>query len=220
VCQALHASHVGTVPGQSADESRAAWLRWNHEAAKQGLSASILKMARARLKKIPVPAIPYDAAQAASWFRKGIKLWGEPDCYYGLAQMLLEGLTQPSGASAGLDAVDAAVRTFEKAAMRGHAYAKYNLGYALALGHGAAGRDGALAAEWLEDSGLPEGLHAAAMHYESTGDVERATRLMTQAVALGLGTPWRPAARERTGSGGSAGVSLHSAWPGGIAGSC
>jgi uncharacterized protein (DUF2141 family) len=62
--------------------------------------------------------------------------------------------------------------------------------------------------------GLSEGTFAAAMYYEANGDAAMATALRGRARRMGFGKEWRKQARERTGTGGVASVSLHSAWPG------
>ena len=81
------------------------------------------------------------------------RLWDDPDCNYGLAQMHLKNATLPNRAAV-------AVEAFEAAARHGHAFAAYNLGVAHLFGHGVL-PNADLAAAWFEASGLPEGLLAA-----------------------------------------------------------
>ena len=132
-----------------------------------------------------------------------------------------------------------AVDHMEAAARHGHAYAAYNLGVAHLFETSAHGRrlpgraddarapwpesqraeaealesSAELAASWFARSGLPEGLHAVALHHRARGRAAEASRWDDKARTLGFGTPWREPARERTGSGGAGGVSLYSAWP-------
>ena len=67
-----------------------------------------------------------------------------------------------------------------------------------------------LALEWFEKSGLPEGLAAVSMYYESTNDPHMADMYMKRAIALGFGEPWR---KESTGYGDFNGPQLNLRWP-------
>ena len=99
-------------------------LEWNMRAAEGGLSHAMIKVGRAYLKRLP-SSLPYDTSAAAATFRRCIALWDEPDCHYGLAQMLLENQTDPqedAGAGSpqrGTDRLAASVRAFEAAAWHG-----------------------------------------------------------------------------------------------------
>jgi len=202
VCEALYAA------GPRA-ESPSEKIRWNEKAASHGLSFSMTKLARAHLKRLPSP-LPYNPAAAAAWYTKGVEMWAEPDGHYGLAQMLLTNETSPEGKD---DRVAAAVAHLEAAVGGGHSFAAYNLGVAHLFGHGLPAADPAAAAAWFEKSGLPEGFDAVALHHEANGRREEAEAWAARARRLGGGAPWRKGARERTGTGGAGGVSLHSAWP-------
>jgi len=215
ICQGLHANKVGQVPGATAEVTQQQVLEWNRKAAENGLGWSMLKLARASLKRLP-SALPYDPKMAARWFRKGIATWQDPECLYGLAQMLLENQTEPdpSGAEpSGAGRVESARLAFEEAARRGHAFAAYNLGVAHLHGHGLRQGDAELAAGWFAASGLPEGLHGAALYRQALGKAREAAQWKAHAQRLGFDAPWREMSRERTGSGGASGVSLYSAWP-------
>lgn len=87
ICQGLHANKVGQVPGATAEVTQQQVLEWNRKAAENGLGWSMLKLARASLKRLP-SALPYDPKMAARWFRKGIATWQDPECLYGLAQVI------------------------------------------------------------------------------------------------------------------------------------
>lgn len=140
-------------------------LEWNERAAGHGLSLSMIKLARAHLKRLPSP-LPYNPAEAARWFTKGVEVWDEPDCHYGLAQMLLANQTAPAH---GADRVAAAIGHLEAAARGGHPYAAYNLGVAHLLGHGLPTADPAAAAGWFGATGLPEGFDMVAISHEAAG---------------------------------------------------
>lgn len=179
-----------------------------------------------------------DTAEATAWFDKGAKL-GDPDCAYGLAQLLV-----PTDATA-------AIRHFETAAKKDHVFSAYNLGIAHLFGHGDLAPSPQLAARWhrpgvgrreaasrrygaaflrrssrrvsdrrtdidtcrFNHSGLPEGLFLAALYHQTTGDQSKAKHIFDHAARLGFGMPWRDAARQKTGTGGAGGVSLFSNWP-------
>ena len=74
-------------------------------------------------------------------------------------------------------------------------------------------RDPDLAAEWFEESGLPEGMMAQSMHARSKGLEKKALALELRAKRLGFGSDWRVMARMRSGHGGSTGISFNLDWP-------
>ena len=94
----------------------------------------MLKLARAHLGALPATTIPRDPRAAAVWYRRGVDLWDDPDCHFGLAQLLLSNSTDAESAD-----VAAAVDSFEAAARHGHAFAAYNLGTAALFGLGGRG---------------------------------------------------------------------------------
>ncbi|KAL3774141.1 hypothetical protein HJC23_002696 [Cyclotella cryptica] len=73
--------------------------------------------------------------------------------------------------------------------------------------------DTALAGQWFEACGLPEGYFVAAHQARSVGDEERERDMMERARAMGYFEPWRKMARQKVGSGGSSGVDLNLPWP-------
>ena len=105
------------------------------------------------------------------------------------------------------------VQWLEDAAIRGHAYAMFNLGIVHCYGYGIHQIDTDLAALWFIQSGLPEGYNAAAYQADAAGNKSRQQQLDDMARKLGYYEPWRKGARERTGSGGATGVDLNMKWP-------
>jgi hypothetical protein len=101
----------------------------------------------------------------------------------------------------------------ETSAYLGHPFAMFNLGMVHLFGYGGVTKNPAVAAEWFETSGLPEGLAARALFYESTGEKEQAAEFQRRALSLGFSAPWRIPAREHTGYGGAGGIDLNLAWP-------
>ena len=71
----------------------------------------------------------------------------DPECLYGLAQMLIDNQTLPEPPHT--TRLEAAVDALEQAARHGHAFAAYNLGIAHLHGLGVARADAELAAEWF-----------------------------------------------------------------------
>ncbi|KAJ1452135.1 hypothetical protein M885DRAFT_445509 [Pelagophyceae sp. CCMP2097] len=203
ICEALHASKAASPrdPG--------AHLRWHERAAGHGLAGSMLKLGRASLKRLP-STLAYDAGVAAAWFRRGVEQ-ADPECAFALAQMLVANETAAARGGSYATRLAEAVSLLEEAAAKGHTFAAYNLGVAHLFGF--AEMDAELAAGWFTASGLPEGLHLASLYHAARGNADEAERTMDMAVKVGHHAPWRDAARERTGSGGSGGVSLYSSWP-------
>ena len=106
-----------------------------------------------------------------------------------------------------------AVQHLEAAAWLGHAYAQFNLGMVHTYGYATGVVNGTLAGDWFEASGLPEGYYLAAQQAKAVGNRARYQWCGQRAQALGFAAPWRTRAREATGSGGAAGVSLNLPWP-------
>jgi hypothetical protein len=218
ICQGYYASSAASATS-SREEKYAKMQLWHMKAAYGGFPSSMLKLARAYLKQLD-STLPFDAVSAAFWYLKGIKLWSDPDCYFGLAQMLIANQTQPQLLD--LDDLDdfslstsleLAVRLLEKAAVSSHAYAAYNLGIAHLSGLGVPRPNATLSAEWFAQSGLPEGLQAVSIYHKAMGRDAEAAEWSTRAASLGYGTPWRERAMSMTGTGGANGVKLHSNWP-------
>ena len=89
ICQNLHAGKVGNVPGMGQAEAMEQTLRWTFEAARNGHGASMFKLGRAYLHKLP-STLPLAPAEAVGWLRRAVEAQGEPDAYYCLAQRVLE----------------------------------------------------------------------------------------------------------------------------------
>lgn len=106
-----------------------------------------------------------------------------------------------------------AVDHMESAALLGHAFSKFNLGMAHTYGYATGVVNGTLAGEWFEASGLPEGYYLAAQQAKAIQNQERYQRCSQRAQKLGFTASWRKQARQATGSGGAAGVSLNLPWP-------
>lgn len=217
-CMYLHATRQATPDGS---------LAWNRRASDAGHAQAAVKLAYAHLKALP-SRLAFDADAARRLFAAAVQSSGEPDGHYGLAALYLaqaqlgvlgqpsnEGKNRAALAARGSAPVRKAVAHLEDAARGGHTFAMFNLGVCHAYGYGAADgvRDGALAAQWFEASGLPEGLFAKALYLAAVGRPEDAEEYRRKAAVLGFGAPWRKEARERTGNGGSAGPKLNLKWP-------
>jgi len=202
-------------------------LMWNQKASDAGHAQASVKLAYAYLKKLP-SHLEYDRNKAMELFESAIAVSNEPDGHYGLATLYLEGarariMSQPDNQSKQKAAVSAmggpyvtkAISHLVEAAKGGHVFAMFNLGICHTFGYGTKSgeKDYELAAEWFEASGLPEGLQAKAMYLGSVGRTNEAREFNKKAQIMGFGKPWRKMARERTGSGGSGGVSMNLMWP-------
>ncbi|GMI31705.1 hypothetical protein TrCOL_g1944 [Triparma columacea] len=190
-------------------------IRLHHEAAKMGLSTSMVKLARAYLNQLP-SHLPLDLKKAADLYREAAARANEPDAIYGLAQLTLQGFVRQRDDTKMGHLLQEVAALLERAANANHQYAMFNLGVMHRYGYAAAWggeKDAKLAAEWFENSGLPEGYYAASTYYSSIGDNERSKKLMSRAKRMGYGTEWRKRARIAVGSGGAGGVDINMAWP-------
>jgi len=208
VCEMLYATKVGKKPGLTEAEQAAQVLLWNQKSAEQGLSESMVKIARAYLKQLP-STLAYNREEAKRTFRRAVKRNAEPEAYFGLAQLLLD----DGSVEASVEVLEEAVSMLEGAAAKGNVFAMFNLGIAHLYGYGVPRRDPDLAAEWFGASGLPEGMVCVGMHKRANGNVEDAKVWETRARTLGYGSTWRQKARKTTGSGGVGGVELNLKWP-------
>ncbi|KAL7532290.1 hypothetical protein ACHAWF_004078, partial [Thalassiosira exigua] len=223
LCQQMHATKVGNIPGISQEEAASKILRLNEMAAMGGADMASIKMARAYLGLLPSELQP-DQAKAAEYFQRAIKS-KDPDGHYGTAQLLLTAVTAEYTAQSRSMQMQAwkdprvtlAVEHLETAAYLGHSFAKFNLGIVHTFGYDSSGRsngvDYDLAGQWFEESGLPEGYAVASHQSQATGDAAREHEMMDRARTMGFGAPWRVEARQRTGSGGAGGVDLNLPWP-------
>ncbi|KAL9184164.1 hypothetical protein ACHAXT_002250 [Thalassiosira profunda] len=220
LCQQMHATKVGSIPGISNEESAKRVIELNELAARGGAAMSAVKIARAYLGNLPSP-LQTNVTKAAEFYRIAMKS-NDPDGYYGMAAYLLMKLNwryskKVSGkGDMWKDPVAfEAVRLLEAAAYLGHPYAAFNLGLAHTFGYGnhEAAMDYVLAGQWFEASGLPEGYAVASQQNKVAGDTAREGEMMQRAVQLGFSAPWRVEARQRVGSGGAGGVDLNLQWP-------
>ena len=234
LCQQLHATKVGHIPGMSPQDIAGHVVDLNLQAARGGAGMAAVKIARAYLHHLPSP-LPFSVDEAARYYRRAVASH-HPDGHYGLAQLLLQMVTfellqqpqqQPPSSSSlssrgtTMDTtqiyqdprVVEAVQHLEAAAWLGHAYAQFNLGMVHTYGYATGVVNGTLAGDWFEASGLPEGYYLAAQQAKAVGNRARYQWCGQRAQALGFAAPWRTRAREATGSGGAAGVSLNLPWP-------
>jgi len=202
---------------------QAEMIRLHQNAAEMGMSASMIKLARAYLNHLP-SNLPLDFNKAASLYREAVAVAREPDAMYGLAQLLLQGILQATitrkegnkeNTKKG-DMLQEVAYLLEEAAKADHAFAMFNLGIMHLYGYATAWggeRDVELAALWFERSGVPEGYHSASLFHDSLGNQDRSKELTERAKRLGYGSKWRKKAREFAGSGGARGVDINMAWP-------
>lgn len=209
VCQQLHATKVGNIPGLTPAQVARQVLEWNQKSALGGAGMAAVKMARAHLKLLPSD-LAYDETAAAKYYNLAIQS-RDPDGYYGMAGLLLLQLQSGQGdASVVLNRV---VGHLEAAAQFGHVFAMFNLGMVHTFGYGVANIDTDLAVEWFVASGLPEGYYVAYFQAAAVGDQARMQNYQERAQQLGMDQPWRKQARQQTGSGGAGGVDLNLPWP-------
>jgi TPR repeat protein len=216
VCQELFATKVGRIPTLQNDPARvmALVVYWNRQSAEQGNVNAAVKMARAYLNLLPSP-LQYNVTEAKRYYQIAMASQ-HPDGYYGMAHLYLSSLPADQSSSSlprTQKVLSRVVRLLEEAAMRGHAYAMFNLGMVHCYGYGLARIDTELAGLWFAQSGLPEGYYAAALQAAMSGNSTRQRKYNAQARALGFYQPWRQEARQHTGSGGAGGVDLNLPWP-------
>jgi len=180
------------------------------KAAHAGVGTAAMKLGRAYAQWIPSPHAK-NLTQARQYFEMAAETANDPEGYYGLAHLELLQLRDNNNHNhkASLSQV---VEYLQAGAMRGHAFSMFNLGIAHLFGYGLDANP-ALAAEWFEQSGLPEGLAMASSHAESMGEASRSEALWTKALSLGYHQKWRKTVREQVGSGGTNGVDLNLPWP-------
>lgn len=208
VCQELHATKVGNVPGLTDQERATQVLELNRAAAEHGNGNAAVKIARAFLKRLP-SSLPYNITEAARYYRMAIASH-HPDGHYGIANLLVESVSKAEAARK-LESVKGrtwkqyklsqAIRHLEEAAILGHGFAMFNLGIAHVYGYGLNDNkiDTNLAALWLVRSGLPEGYYVAAHQAASVGDSVLQARYNDRAKVLGYYQPWRKEARKVDG---------------------
>ena len=222
LCQQLHANKVGATPGLSQQQAADQVLDYNIQAARGGAGMAAVKVARAYLHQL-ASSLPFSVEKAVEYFQIAIESHN-PDGHYGMAQLLLgqvklqQQQQQQESSLAHNDfykdeRVRQAVYHLEQAALLGHAFSQYNLGMVHTFGYATGHINGTFAAEWFVASGLPEGNYLCAKQAQAIGNTPRYDWCAQRAVALGFTAPWRPQARQITGSGGAGGVSLNLHWP-------
>lgn len=214
VCQYLYATKLDR------DES----IAWTMRAASQGFGPALVKLAtghrmvtrlnvQENIRKWNAEAteqgfgfalIDGDVAKAAALYRNATEASGEPDGHYAFARMILDGDVP--------GALSDVVHHLEWAAKGGHSFAMFNLGMAHLYEY-AVEFDPDVAAEWFLACGLPEGLAAAARHFNAIGQSQKAEGFQKRAERMGYGSHWRRQARENAGSGGTGNVDINLPWP-------
>ena len=200
VYQALQANVV------SSDEM----IIWHKRASDRGFTNSMVKLARAYLNLLP-SNLEFNPKRAEELYKKAIRITQDPHAQYGLAQMMLGGLIQFKQQSIS-DLLKATMILLEESAKGGNVFAMFNLGIAHLYGYSGT-QDSKLAKDWFEMANLPEGFFAAAMYYNSIGDIQTAELLKKRAHTMGFGSSWRQTARQKTGLGGASGVDINLPWP-------
>lgn len=214
-CQMLQATKVKLGEGITKAQSRELNRKWNLRAANNGHPTSCVKMARAYMGLLPPIPVAKNMELAREYFERAILSANDPDGHYGLATVMLEeiydrGITSVEAIPRQIDTV---VAHLEAAAYGGHPFAMFNLGIVHTLGYGThTVKDFALAGEWYELSGLPEGLFMRALQLRTVEET-RAVQLRDRAISLGFGAEWRKMTREMTGYGGAGGINLNLKWP-------
>ena len=200
VYQSLYANQVG---GNEI-------ITWHKKAADQGLSSSMVKLARAYLKKLP-SNLEYCPEKAEEYYNLAIKTSQDPHAQYGLAEMMLGGLINIKNTSM-LTLLNKVINLLEESAKGGNVFAMFNLGIAHVYGYtGTVNLE--LAKDWFEFTNLPEGLMAASLYYEGIKDTNMVNLLRSRACQLGFGSEWRQLSRKHTGLGGAGGVDINLPWP-------
>ena len=201
VYQSLYANVVS-------EKDRVMWLK---KAAEQGHANSMVKLARAYLKKLHSEYFEFNPHEAYRLYQNAIKSSQEPDAQYEIVQLILLGFNKPPNTNMSV-ILKEAIDLLEQAAQGDHLYAMFNLGIAHLYGY-TGERNIELATKWFKASQLPEGLVATSMYYNSIGDSETANKLKESAAKLGYGTIWRKHMRRHTGLGGAGGVDINLPWP-------
>ena len=200
VYQSLYANQVG------GDEL----IEWHKKAADQGLCSSMVKLARAYLKRLP-SKLDFSSKNAEKYYKLAIETSQDPHAQYGLAEMMLAGLVKIKDNSI-LNILGKVIKLLEESAKGGNVFAMFNLGIAHVYGYtGKVNLE--LAKDWFEFTNLPEGLMAASLYYENIKDIKMVNKLRSRAFKLGFGTEWRQLSRKYTGLGGAGGVDINLPWP-------
>lgn len=213
LCQYLYAWRVHLDPAIPDHKKGVLRKEYMMRAAEQGFPEAMFKTARNVMGD-------KDYTSALNWFTKACSAGDADACFqYGQIQLMLAS-ARSKGEDAGTSRPDwaeqesaKAIVFFEAAAVagsspsRGAAYAMYNLGVAHLFGMGGLRRDPDRAAEWFENSGLPEGMMATAHHRSALGQAEEAEEWQKRAKSMGFGSGERKMHLVQVG------YELHSPWP-------
>lgn len=225
LCQQLHSTKVGNVPGIKEKDVSNQILKLNMAAAQGGAAQSAVKIARAYLHLLP-SSLEYNENEARRFFNIAIDSYS-PEGHYGLAHLILLSMNNEALRHLPTDSrrtkrlkqekiqdkLKEVIQHLEAAARLGHEFSMFNLGIAHVFGYGFAKIDMDLAVQWFIESGLPEGYFLSSQQAMSVRDEKRHKDHMQKAKTLGHFTFWRKEARMRTGSGGASGVDLNLPWP-------
>ena len=195
----LYANHVG---GNDI-------IMWHKKAADQGFTNSMVKLARAYLKRLP-SNLEFNPNEAERYYRLAIKVSKDPHAQYGLAEMILYGLVKIETNSM-MEILKIVINLLEESAKGGDVFAMFNLGIAHLYGYTGI-VDMELAKDWFIYSNLPEGLYVGSLYYLEK-DSKISNNLRERAKRLGFGTKWRQEARQHTGLGGAGGIDINLPWP-------
>lgn len=199
VYQSLYANHAG---GNDI-------IMWHKKAADQGFTNSMVKLARAYLKRLP-SNLEFNPNEAERYYRLAIKISEDPHAQYGLAEMILGGLVKIETNSM-MEILKTIINLLEESAKGGDVFAMFNLGIAHLYGYTGI-VDMELAKDWFIYSNLPEGLYVGSLYYLEK-DSKISNNLRERAKRLGFGTKWRQEARQHTGLGGAGGIDINLPWP-------
>ena len=183
---------------------------WLKKAAEQGHANSMIKLARAYMKILESDYFEFNPEEAYRLYNNAIATAQDPNAQYELAALVLTGLKKKSIFM--MDILNETIKLLEEAAKGGHVYAMFNLGIAHLYGY-TGNQNIELATKWFKASGLPEGLVATSMYYDSIRDSVTSIKLKENAYKLGYKTQWRKLARIHSGFGGTSGVDINLPWP-------
>ena len=225
LCQYTYGWRIFLNPSLSTAQSSIAREKWMTKSAMNGFGEAMFKIGRNHLGRQNMTGANY-------WFRRSIET-GDPDASYQVGHLLLLGMLKPSallvrggggegrggGTTAAVSTKQSvqtaleleALQLFENAAKWGSSpfagapFAMYNLGVAWLYGYGGIQRNPAVAAQWFERSGLPEGMMAMSLYYNNRkGKKKVAKQLKRMAIKYGFGN--RPSRDQAL-------FGLHSNWP-------
>lgn len=184
-------------------------LIWHKKAADNGLSNSMVKLARAYLKLLP-SKLKFNAEEAERLYKLAIEKTQDPHAQYELTQLILNGLIEKELQLH--QRIKRVIYLLEESAKGGNVYAMFNLGIFHMYGY-SGNYDYLLAVEWFIESSLPEGYEAASHIFKLKGDNPNYEKYKTLANKMGYNTIWRVETRNITGLGGAGGVDLNLPWP-------